>query len=69
MAEHVAGTAVVMIRLLTSAIGGAPGAMVILAKRRDVMTMLRLPRGRLPSKTGREQGRQQDSKQRCGDIA
>lgn len=63
MAEHVAGATVVVIRLLTATIGGILGTMVILAKRGDVMTMLCLPCGRLPSKTGREQGRQKDGEQ------
>ena len=67
MAEHVAGTAMVVMRVLATAIVCVPGAMVILAKRGDVMTMLCLPCGRLPAKTGRKQGRQENGEQSRGD--
>lgn len=69
MAEHVAGTAVVVMRVLAAAFGGAPGAKVILSERNEVMTLLCRPCARLPAKTGRKQGRQQDCKQGRGDIA
>lgn len=60
MAEHVAGTTMMVIRALAVGIGGATGAMIIQVMHRDIVTVLGLPRGRLPSETGREQRRQQD---------
>lgn len=68
MAEHMAGTTMVVMRVLAATIGAAPGTMVILAKRRDVMAMLRLACGCLPSKTGRKQGRQEDGEQCRSDV-
>jgi hypothetical protein len=68
MAEHVARTTVVVMRVLATAIGGAPGNMRIQSKPRCVMIMLRLAYRRLPAKTGREQGRQEDGEQCRSDI-
>ena len=68
MAEHVAGAAMMVTRVLAAAIGGIPGAMLIVVKRRNVMAVLRLACGRLPSKTGRKQGRQENGEQCRSDV-
>lgn len=68
VAEHVAGTTVVLVG--TGAFAIADGALMLMiiltlriGERHDVMAMPRLPRGRLPAEGRREQGRQQNREQ------
>ena len=68
MAKHMAGAAVMVVRIHASGIRAAtlmivtiPG--VRIAKRQDVMALRRLSRGRLPAERRREHGRQQDGEQ------
>lgn len=63
MAEHVAGTTMVVARVLAAENGGVFGGMIIISERRGVMTMLCLPRGGLPPKGRGEHSRQQNGEQ------
>ena len=70
MAKHMAGAAVVMMRIRVS--GFRAGVLMIMtipalrvAKRQHIMAMRRLSRRGLPSERRREHGRQQDS-ENCG---
>ena len=68
VAKHVAGTAVVMMRIHVSGLRAGILMIVIIpalrvAKRQHIMAMRRLSRGRLPAERRREHGRQQDGEQ------
>ena len=70
VAEHVSGTAVVMMRIHVSRIRAGVLMIVIIpalriAKRQHIMAMRRLSRGHLPAEGRREHGRKQDS-ENCG---
>ena len=69
MAEHVAGTAVVIVRHRIVVASRAVTAMVLRAtERKDLLIMRSLTRRRLPTERRRKHGRQQDGEQCRSDI-